>query len=194
MVRLPTVTDISLAGEPVKIVPGNPRYAISQTGNLWARKGRVQGSRRGLWNEWVRVSPWIGRDGYWYIKLSQKNSLVTHALHLLVLKTWIGNPKPGEQARHLDGNRQNAKLSNLAWGTRTENELDKRGHGTDNRGEKHCFAKMTNKEVDLARRLRKRYPGKSGIVGFLARWFGTSGGEMSEILNGKYYVENLLRN
>lgn len=51
-------------------------------------------------------------------------------IHLAVLEVFIG-PKPaGMQARHLNGDRTDNRLANLAYGTPVENAADKIAHGT----------------------------------------------------------------
>lgn len=74
----------------------------------------------------------INEDGYYKVGLSKvtsKNFLV----HRLVLESFIGPRPPGKESIHKDGNYQNAKLSNLRWGTHMENMHDKVRHGTSNR-------------------------------------------------------------
>ena len=57
-------------------------------------------------------------------------------VHALVLEAFVG-PKPdGMEARHLDGDQTNNRPDNLRWGTRSENALDKVGHGTHNHASK----------------------------------------------------------
>jgi hypothetical protein len=49
--------------------------------------------------------------------------------------------------RHLDGDRTNARLSNLEYGTQAENNEDKRGHGTLLMGEENLASMITAKEA-----------------------------------------------
>ena len=49
----------------------------------------------------------------------------------LVLQTFVGPRPPDQQCRHLDSDKTNDKLSNLAWGTRQENLEDKVMHAKD---------------------------------------------------------------
>lgn len=50
----------------------------------------------------------------------------------LVLEAFV-EPRPDRQVvRHLNGNAQDDRLCNLAWGTQSENILDKIKHGTNN--------------------------------------------------------------
>ena len=58
------------------------------------------------------------------------------------------------QVRHLDGNRNNNAASNLAWGTKAENEADKFQHGTTPKGEANPQAKLTRAAVDKMKVVR----------------------------------------
>ena len=49
--------------------------------------------------------------------------------------------------RHMDGNPSNNTLSNLKYGTRSENEQDKKRHGTYHWGENNHRAKLTEEQV-----------------------------------------------
>lgn len=60
-------------------------------------------------------------------------------VHQLVAAAFIGPRPPGQQVRHLDGNRSNPRLTNLAYGTQSENALDAVRHGTNvNAAKTHC--------------------------------------------------------
>jgi hypothetical protein len=77
----------------------------------------------------------INKRGYMSLVLGSE----THEVHRLVALAFIGPRPVGHEVRHIDGDRQNARASNLAYGTRSENVLDKRAHGTDHNVVKtHC--------------------------------------------------------
>lgn len=76
-----------------------------------------------------------GRIPYWQVTLcappGRERGLFRHALiHQLVLEAFVGLAPEGMECRHLDGDPDNNFLSNLAWGTRTENAQDSIRHGT----------------------------------------------------------------
>lgn len=54
----------------------------------------------------------------------------THYVHALVCAAFHGPRPEGAEIRHLDGDATNNVSSNLAWGTRSENNLDRVAHGT----------------------------------------------------------------
>ena len=60
-------------------------------------------------------------------------------IHRLVLLAFVGEIPEGMQCRHLDGDATNNNLSNLAYGTVSENQLDRVRHGTHQESVKtHC--------------------------------------------------------
>lgn len=94
--------------------------------------------------------------GYLYVVLCLNGVKKLHYVHRLVLSAFVGSPKKGFQAAHLDGNRSNNKLSNLRWLTPSENNLQKKLHGTWQGGENHGNTYFKNKDVLRIRRLRKK--------------------------------------
>lgn len=74
-------------------------------------------------------------------------------VHNLVLEAFVGKRPEGYQACHFpDRSHENNRLDNLRWDTSANNQRDKLYHGTDNRGEKCCSAKITN---DTAVKIKK---------------------------------------
>lgn len=92
-------------------------YKISDQGDVWSYR-----SNRHLQPQ---TNP---RSGYRYISISLNGKRRMRTVHSLVLLAFVG-PRTGE-TRHLDGDPSNNHLSNLAWGTRSENVLDTVRHGT----------------------------------------------------------------
>lgn len=74
-------------------------------------------------------------------------------IHRLVLEAFSGPCPPNYEARHLDGNRLNNCIKNLAWGTRKANQADRIHHGTACRGESHHHTTLSAGQV---RRIRRR--------------------------------------
>jgi hypothetical protein len=68
--------------------------------------------------------------GYVMVVLSRDGVYHREFAHRLVARAFLGKPEPGHEVRHLDGNRTNNHVSNLAWGTRAENVNDAVTHGT----------------------------------------------------------------
>lgn len=90
---------------------------------------------------------------YYAVSVGAEGGRTTH-VHRLMAETWLGPPPfPKAEVRHLDGNRFNNRLSNLAWGSYEDQWQDKLRHGTDNRGERNPQAKLTQ---EIVRQMRLR--------------------------------------
>ena len=71
------------------------------------------------------------RKGYLFVTLCLDGTSRTQAVHRLVLLAFQGEPKPGQETRHLNGDPKDNRLENLAWGSRKENRADTTKHGRD---------------------------------------------------------------
>ena len=79
------------------------------------------------------------RGGYPIAALVMNGKQITRSVHSLVAESFIGERRPGMDVRHLDGNPLNARLENLAYGSRSENNFDAVRHGTHaNAAKTHC--------------------------------------------------------
>jgi DNA-binding XRE family transcriptional regulator len=85
---------------------------------------------------------WAGK-GYATVGLLGKQ----HYVHHLVLRAFSGPRPKGQEASHLDGNRDNNRADNLAWMTRADNHALKKEHGTSQEGDRHGMSKLTEKQV-----------------------------------------------
>lgn len=63
------------------------------------------------------------RTGYFVCSLNRPGVQTLHTVHRMVLEAFIG-PGDGLEARHLNHNRADNRLVNLAWGTSAENSAD----------------------------------------------------------------------
>ena len=70
----------------------------------------------------------IGSRGYREVRFPL---LATRKTHQLVARAFYGPRPPKMVTRHIDGDPSNSHLSNLAYGTNSENMLDRVTHGTD---------------------------------------------------------------
>lgn len=109
-------------------------------------------------------SVWSSKQGRWRkLKLQLKNGYATawinrsqEYVHRLVLSLF-DRPQPvGQECRHLDGNKLNNSLSNLAWGTRKENMSDMDSHGRIRRGERATHSILTSDDIRKIRLLREQ--------------------------------------
>jgi HNH endonuclease len=115
-------------------VPTHAGYAVTEN-------GRIRGPRRIL-------RPMEGPLGHLYVLTPLPRRPRKLYVHRAVLLTFVGPPPTEEhEVRHLDGNPHNNDLSNLCWGTHTENMQDKQIHGTELFGEAKPGARLTLAQV-----------------------------------------------
>lgn len=80
-----------------------------------------------------------GHGGHPVVGLSVDNCKRNVEAHILVAAAFIGPRPEGKEVCHNDGNPENNHVSNLRYGTRSENLLDRIKHGVDfQSGKKEC--------------------------------------------------------
>jgi hypothetical protein len=122
-----------------KKIPGYTHYSIT-------RSGIVRRDDTGR-----RLSLKATKKGYIYLALYEHGHRSEWKVHQLVLLTYVG-PRRGRMANHKNGVKTDNRVANLEWCTSSHNmkhafhELGINNLGTG-KGEAHCGAKLTNKEV-----------------------------------------------
>lgn len=85
----------------------------------------------------------------------------TYVASRLVCQMKHGDPpEPSYEAAHSCGRGGDGCVNprHLRWATRAENQADRLIHGTDNRGKKHHYARLTEAQVREIRALRGHVP------------------------------------
>ena len=82
----------------------------------------------------------ITPKGYRIVILSGRGVRKAYPLHRLIAETWIGPMPEGMQTRHLNDDKADTRVANLAYGTRADNEADKITNGFvhHNAAKSHC--------------------------------------------------------
>lgn len=99
-----------------------PRKVPYKDGRVALRPGKLLRPRK--LKDYLRVGLW------------REDRESTRYIHLLVLEAFIGPCPPSLECRHLNGKGWDNRLSNLKWGTHSENTFDKVRHGTDHNSSK----------------------------------------------------------
>lgn len=84
------------------------------------------------------LTPTSDASGYLGVKLDGRKGR-TSRVHRVVCEAFMGPRPEGFVTRHLNGDRHDNRLANLAYGTNSENMLDSVRHGTHRQaGTTHC--------------------------------------------------------
>lgn len=128
-----------------RAIPGFPGYRAGTDGTIWSQHKQGPGIRYGPWHQ---LRPKTCRDGYCTVTLSANYKQYTRLVQRLVLMTFIGPCPPGHEACHApDPARNNNRLDNLRWGTRSSNVQDKLQSGRHPRGIRMPQARLTDDKV-----------------------------------------------
>lgn len=131
----------------MKTILGFNDYLIDEEGNIWSN---AQRANRGRPESPVLKKLWIS-EGYKATSLCKNGRQYKRFLHQLLLENFVGKRPKGMVCRHLDGNKLNNNLSNLCWGTYSENQMDRINAGNSNRGESHGMSKYSREFVAFVR-------------------------------------------
>ena len=72
----------------------------------------------------------VGKVGYPAVDLCRQSRRKTYTVHSLIMLAFVGSRPEDMQVRHLDGDKDNCRLSNLQYGTPLENIMDRNVHDT----------------------------------------------------------------
>ena len=124
------------------------------------------------------LSPWIGSKGYLSVVIANDDKIrIIRKVHSLVLEAFIGPRPEGYECRHLDDVPDNNRLSNLCWGTNSENVFDAIRNGKRHLGEILQHSKLTAKAVRFIRKNAKTRSANS-----LAQQFGVACKTITQVI------------
>lgn len=171
---LPTVDGVTF-----KLIAGFTCYAVGDDGSVWSSTMRSGARPKG----WYPVSTYRRTYGGRYVVVcfrlnDGKGKVICRYVHRLVLEAFVGAcPHSEWEGCHGDGNSANNRLSNLRWGSKSDNATDKIGHGK-------VRAKLSVEQVREIRRLR----GEGITNRELARTFKVKESHISSIVTRKSWV------
>lgn len=123
---------VSTSSEEWRPIPNyEETYLVSSLGRVFSRpRWKCQGGM-------LKIKK--GNRGYPLIGLCQNSVQKTYMLHHVMALTFLGpRPFPEAEVRHLDCDPWNTRLSNLAYGTHSENARDTVAQG------RHWYASRTH--------------------------------------------------
>lgn len=187
-----TVPFPDVSGVQFKHVPGFPGYCAGTDGSVWSIRrnvgrgtGKGRGTAGGFGDHWKQLAVIWSQHGYAVVGMLRRQ----RRLGRVILEVFRGPCPPGQQCRHLDGNKRNNALYNLCWGTAKQNAEDRAKHGTTARGTKIGTSRHSDDDV---REMRRLYATGEWTQTAIGERFGAKQGAVWGILHGvsrKYIYE-----
>jgi hypothetical protein len=165
-----------------KDIPGHENYQVSTLGRVKSKDYTYQAKRHGSITTIHRTGVLLKnilRHGYCHVHLGRN---FQKSVHRLVLITFIGNPKKGQEVCHNNGICIDNCLNNLRWDTSVGNHSDKIRHHTDGSGERSTNHKLTWEKVE---RIREIYRFQKISMYKLAKIYGVTASGIEAIINNK---------
>ena len=115
--------------EDWKDIPGyEGKYQASSAGNIRSIDRQITQIGRGGLPSTRLIKGRVLRPGQYckagHVSVMLGKKSFGRPVHRLVMLTFVGPPPVNQEVRHLNGNPKDNRLVNLAYGTRSENNLD----------------------------------------------------------------------
>lgn len=108
-------------------IPGRPGYYATERGAVWSAHVHRELKQR------------IGMGGYMAVSVKAGRTRSNAFVHTLICTAYHGPRPEGMVVRHLNGDKYDNRPENLAWGTKSQNSLDRVTHGRHHNTLKtHC--------------------------------------------------------
>ncbi len=150
------------------------KYRINCFGDVYSiKKGR-------------KITPGLGRNGYYHINLFSKRGQKSYSTHRLVAKYFIPDYMPSLEVNHKDGNKLNNHVDNLEMVTRSQNIR----HGVDTglipaTWEGKTGSKHPRSKVVIQMDLNGEFIAEHGSIRQAAKIMELSSRTIDQVLKGK---------
>ena len=178
------MSDLLFPNEEIKDIVGYEGfYKITSFGRVfnvarWVNSG-IRGS---VFIKGKFLAPIYNEAGYITTRLSVNGKVKSFRVHRLVAETFIPNPCNKPQINHKNGIKDDNRVENLEWCTRSENIYHAYREGlTCAKGEGNGQAKLTNEQVLEIRAM------KGVLQKDIGEMFGINGSTVSEIRSRKLW-------
>lgn len=177
--KLPPFPEV--VGIEFRILPESDAYCVGSDGSVWTRYAHRKTPTR---LQWKRLKCGVHTDGYVVLNVHAHGGHAQRRVHRMILDAFIGPCPEGQVCRHLNGNRTDNRLTNLAWGTSAENAMDAIRHGTMCVGSRSHYAKLSEDDVKSAFQMESSGASDADI----ARALSVSASTISKALNGQTWA------
>jgi len=182
-----SLTVLSVPPQPprgFRHVPNFPGYAVNRNGDVQSCRPVGSASRGMFMEQWhalklLYLKPAVPtKPTYAHVQMVSPatGKYRPYRVHHLVLWAFVGPCPPGMEGCHKNGKSKDNRLSNLRWGTSLSNSADQIRHGKVSHGERHAFAKLTERRVRYILASRES-------DAKLAKRFGVSNSVVSDVRN-----------
>jgi len=121
-----------------------PNYLIYRDGRVYTKKHDKF------------LKPGTFYTGYYYVNLCRDGKPKPHTIHRLIAMHYIPNPQNKEQVDHKNRNRQDNRIENLRWTTRSENNHNKIMLDTNKSGHKNISYSKERKKWVFNKTINKK--------------------------------------
>lgn len=120
-------------------IPSCPGYAATPDGHIVSKARRVPRGDNYMTIRERTLSESLHPNGHLQVGITLNGRSRSRMVHQLVAEAFHGLRPEGLETRHLNGDPTDNRPENLAYGTQSENMLDRVRHGTHNNAIKtHC--------------------------------------------------------
>lgn len=167
-----------------KDIPGlEGLYKCSNFGNFKAPEKIENSSHRRCIRKEKILKTCHESNGYLQISIIVNKKQTLHLAHRLIALTFIKKIEGKDFVNHKNGIKDDNRVENLEWCTKSENSKHSFAIGTQcNKGEHHSRAKITD---DIVREIRRKHIPKTYGCHKLAKEFGMSKTNILDILKRK---------
>lgn len=123
-------------------IKGYDKYKVSVYGNVFS------------FHTSKLLKPSLDVNGYPRVNLSKDGKQTVIRIHRLVAEAFISNPENKPCINHKNGIKSDNRVVNLEGCTYSENNKHAYDTGLKLKGENHCNAKLSDKQVEAIRALR----------------------------------------
>lgn len=159
-----SISDVSIENETWKGIPNFSRYQASDFGRIRSLNYKNSGAIK-------IIMPSAGKDGYLQsMFLCDNGKYYTLKIHKLITLAFLGERNNGTEVNHINGSKSDNRIENLEYISHSDNCQHSFNIGLQKakRGSLNGMAKLTQEQVDYARKLKRestnRYWGRKEVA------------------------------